>query len=110
MPVFGAGALTAFFTHATQLGLTSNQRAALAAEGLATPDDFQDFKQEELRVAFKNARLATPRVPIPARCTTHILIALVAWNYYRDTGRQPTPANMNFTNVLRDFDVEWKAI
>ena len=109
MPVFGAGALTAFFTHATQLGLTSNQRAALAAEGLATPDDFQDFKQE-LQVAFKNTQLTTPPVPIPARCTARKLIASVAWNYYRDTGRQPTPANMNFTNVLRDFDVEWKAI
>lgn len=49
-------------------------------------------------------------VPIPARSTSRLLIASVAYHYYRDTGRTITPVNMHFTNVLRDFNIEWQAL
>ena len=48
--------LTSFFTANTQMGLSIVQRIALASEGLVTLDDFSDFKEEELKTAFKNAR------------------------------------------------------
>ena len=134
--------LTQFFTAGTQMGLTTAQRLALSNEGLTTIDDFADFKEEELKVAFKNVRSGipgTPRVeavpavmngtvtvtpaipavpavagvravPIPAKSTSRLLIASVAYHYYLDTGRVVTAGNMNFNNVLREFDVEWKAI
>ena len=114
----------------------------LYQEGLASVADFIDFKEDELKAAFKNARTGIPgtpmipaipavmqgnnvaqaavpaiagipripSVPIPARSITHLLIASVAYHYYVDTGRAVTNTNMQFTNVLRDFHVEWKAI
>ena len=113
----------------------------LYQEGLASVADFIDFKEDELKAAFKNARTGIPgtpmipaipavmqgnnvaqaavpaiagipripSVPIPARSITHLLIASVAYHYYVDTGRAVTNTNMQFTNILRDFHVEWKA-
>ena len=49
-------------------------------------------------------------VPIPARSTTRLLVASVAYHYYVDTGREVTHAKMHYTNVLREFNVEWEAM
>ena len=92
------------------MGLTAGQRTALQTEGLTNMDDFQDFQTEELKSAFKNCRSSTPPVSIPARASSRLLTASIAWHYYNDTGRVVTPVNMHFSNVLRDFHIEWKAI
>ena len=139
---FTAAQLNHFFTSNLQMALTNEQREALGREGLSTVNDFDDFEEDQLRVAFKNARAGIPgtptvqaipeviqngqvvqaavpaiagtpggqSVPIPAKCITRLLIASVAYHYYRDTGRAITPVNMHFSNVLRDFHVEWKAM
>ena len=116
---FTALQLTHFFTSNQQMALTNVQREALSREGLTSVTDFVDFKEEELKVAFKNARAGIPgvpgvpgipSVPIPARSITRLMIASVAYHYYVDTGRDVTNTNMHFTNVLRDFHVEWKAM
>ena len=101
---FTAGQLTSFFTQAGQMGLTPAQRRGLAAEGLTTVDDFRDFKKEELLVAFKNLRDTDP---IPARSTTRLLVASTAYHYYVDTCRDVNATNMHFTNILREFNIEW---
>ena len=49
-------------------------------------------------------------VPIPARSTTRLLVASVAYHYYVDTGREVTHAKMHYTNVLHEFNVEWEAM
>ena len=107
---FTAAQRTTFFTNNQHMGLTNGQRTALQTEGLVEVDDFQDFYEEELKSAFKNCWSSIPPVSIPARPSSRLLIASVAWHYYTDTGRVVTPANMHFSNVLRDFHIEWKAI
>ena len=134
--------LTLFFTATTQMGLTDLQRIALGTEGLVTFNDFADFKEDELKIAFINVRSGisgSPRidlvpaiilngtelspeipaiaafpgvraVPIPAKSTSRLLVASIAYHYYCDTNRTVTAANMHFNNVLRDFYIEWKAI
>ena len=124
------------------MALSPEQRNALQREGLTLVTDFDDFEEDQLRVAFKNARAGIPgtptiqavseviqngqvvqaaipaipgtpgvqSVPIPAKCITRLLIASVAYHYYKDTGREVTHTNMHFTNVLRDFHIEWKAM
>ncbi len=54
--VFNAQQLTSFFQNAPQMALTVDQRNRLAQEGLATIDDFVDFKEDQLTDAFKNMR------------------------------------------------------
>ena len=122
------------------MALTDEQRQALRREGLETVQDLIDFKQDELKVAFRTPAIpaipavpavvqdgnvvqaavpaiagvpgipAINAVPIPARSTTRLLIASVAFHYYKDTGRAVTPINMHFNNVLRDFYIEWQAL
>ncbi len=44
---FTAAQLTAFWTSQAQMGLTACTRVQMAAEGLATPDNFEDFPEKE---------------------------------------------------------------
>ena len=52
-----------FFTAQVQMGLSNVQGVALANEGLITEEDFADFKETELKTAFKNVRSGVPGVP-----------------------------------------------
>ena len=97
---------TTFFTNGTQMGLTGEQRTALAAQGLTTVDDFADFGKDELNDAIKNMRTSIPGIPataaviepvtgteitpavaavppilpviLPARCTQQLSVAAIA--------------------------------
>ena len=90
--------------------LTNKQRTALLNKGLTTVNDFQNFKRKEVLVAFKNCRNLVPPTPLSAKTLTRLLVTAVAWHYYTDTGRKNTATNMHFQNVLRSFNIEWKAI
>ena len=123
--------VTNFFENGPQLGLTAVQRARLAQEGLTTIEDFEDFKSDQLENAIKNLRTAIAGVPavvdaagavlvpavpgippciIPARSSLRLKVASIAYHYYTDTDRTVTPANMNYTQVLKGFYIEWQAI
>ena len=130
-PAFYNSQLTSFFTNTTQMGLSAAMRQRLATEGLQTVDDFDDFKEDQLDQAFKNMRTAIPGVPavvdedgviqvpavapiapllVPARCALRLKVASIAYHYYKDIGRTPTAANMNYSLVLKGFYTEWQAI
>ncbi len=103
-------------------------------EGLATIDDFADFKEDQLTYVFKNMRIAIPGVPavldahqgnivtptvlapipppflISVRCALCLKVASIAYHYYISIGREPTSSNMNYSQVLHSFYVEWKAL
>ena len=84
--------------------------AALANEGFVNELDFLDFDHATLKQSFKNTCSINPAVPIPAKSVTHLLLASTAFNYYTDTGRDITPQNMHYNNVIRGFKLEWDAI
>ena len=51
---FTAAQLTTFWTSQAQTGLTAYTRVQMAAEGLVTPGDFEDFpEKEDLEGLFK---------------------------------------------------------
>ena len=110
MPAFTAAQRTAFLTNDPQMGLSDDQRAALALEGFVTELDFLDFDHDALKQSFKNARSHVPAEPIPAKSTSRLLVASTAYRYYTDTARDVTTANMHYNNVLRAFKLEWDAI
>ena len=128
---FNANQLTSFFTNNPQMALSPDQRLRLGAEGLVTVEDFADFKEDQLEDAIKNLRTPIPGVPrvlnaegneivaavpavppclISAKCTLRLKIASIAYHYYVSIGHVRTPVNMNYTNVLHSFHVEWEAI
>ena len=119
------------------MGLSNNAVTRLAQEGLAQINDFADFKEEQLLAAFKNMRTAIPGLPavpeqvdaagnttapaipavapilpvlVSAKCAKRLIVASVAYHYYESIGRDVTPANMNYTNVLKAFHIEYEAI
>ena len=61
-----AAQLTAFWTAPAQMGLTARTRTQIAAEGLTTPDGFEDFNDEtDLEGLFK-LLLKPPKVMVGA--------------------------------------------
>ena len=52
----------------------------------------------------------SPGVIVSALCAKRLKVASIAYHYYTSIGRTPTPANMNYTSVLRDFHIEWEAV
>lgn len=128
---FNNAELTNFFENGPQMALTNAARVRLAAEGLGTIEDFDDFKDDQLDVAVRNLRTSIPGVPatvdaagnvlvpaiapilpclVPAKCILRLKVASTAYHYYKDTARTPTSANMNYTRVLKTFHTEWEAI
>ena len=78
------GQRTNFFTADVQMGLTGEQRTALSNEGLVLETDFQDFQDEEFKIAFRNVRSGVPGVPGVAtiaeridNATGNVLVAAV---------------------------------
>mmetsp|Transcript_19836 Transcript_19836/g.27901 ORF Transcript_19836/g.27901 Transcript_19836/m.27901 type:complete len:102 (+) Transcript_19836:446-751(+) len=53
---------------------------------------------------------AIPPVVVSARCQPRLKVALLAYQYYVDTARIPTPVNMNYMLVLHKFYEQWEAI
>ncbi len=92
------------------MALTNPQKQALASEGLQNVSDFDGFDEDTLKEAFKNTRSLDPPIPIPAKSSSRLLIASKAYEYYTTIDRAPTPSNMHYSNVLKKFYIEWKAI
>lgn len=137
MVTFTAAQLDSFFQNGPQMSLSLEVRARLANEGLTNMNDFADFKADQLSDAFKNMRTAIPGVaaipelrdndgnviadaiaaiqPIPpvlvsAKCALRLKVASVAYHYYYSIRRDHSPANMNYTNVLKDFYTEYESV
>ena len=60
---FSTNELNAFFEQAGQMALARRVRNRLTQEGLAEIDDFSDFKEEQLKQAFRNMRTSIPGAP-----------------------------------------------
>ena len=119
------------------MNLTASQRDALALQGLEVVTDFSDFGKDELEQALKNMRTSIPGIPavpavtaangtvttpgipavdpilpviLPAKSIHRLTVASIAWHYYTETSRVVTHTNMHYTNILKSFYTEWKAI
>ena len=44
--------------------------------------------------------------PISVKCTSRLLVASIAYNYYQDTGRETNSNMMHYQSPLRDFNTE----
>ena len=121
---FTIAQLTAFWTSPAQMGLTARTRVQMAAEGLATPDDFEDFpEKEDLEGIFKQL-LKPAKTPglganalpqevatfvIPAKSMIRLQGVRIIVLYYKMVGRTIEPGDLLWP-VVKNFVEQWKAL
>ena len=119
---------TAFFEDAAQMGLPNETVVQLAVEGIATVYDLADFDKDTLQAVADNlrrpaGRIANPdpaaapgaTIPTPpfvfgAKSHSRLLVATDLVKYYNTVGRELTAANIRWTHVMKNFEIQWKAL
>ena len=122
--VFTNAQTAAFFTDLDQMSLHNATCDQLIIEGITAVDDLAEFEEEEFKQLVKNLR-NPPEVPDPnnagqlvrvapfvlnAKSLKRLKVSADAARYYNIIGRELTPGNMNWTNVLVKFELQWKSI
>jgi hypothetical protein len=126
--VLTAAQTTAFFEDAAQMGIPHETVIQLQQEGISTVDDLADFDEDSLKQLADNLRRPGGRVPDPdpgaapgatiptppfvfgAKSQKRLLVACNLVRYYNTVGRTITAPNMQWTNVMRNFEIQWKAL
>ena len=131
MEAFTHNQATDFFTKIPWLSLQNNISDRLLLEGLINVDNYDDFKEDQLKKSVKNIHIditvipavsdygsaaditavsPIPPVLVSAKCDLRLKVLSIANHYYVSIGRTVTPSNINYTNVLKGFNVEYKAL
>ena len=121
---FTVAQLTAFWTSPAQMRLTARTRVQMAAEGLTTPDDFEDFpEKDDLEILFKQL-LKPAKIPgvganaLPQEVATFVIPAKlmiclhgvqIIVLYYKMVGRTIEPGDLLW-HVVKNFVEQWKAL
>ena len=100
----------------------------LALEGIKTVDDLADFDKEALQQFVDNLRRPGGRVPNPdpgaaagltiptpafvfgEKSQKRLGIACELVWYYNTVGCDLTAANMRWNNIIKNFEIQWKAL
>ena len=126
--VWTAAQTTAFFENQAQMAIPHATVVQLANEGISNVEDLADFKEDGLKQLADNLRRPGGRVPDPnpaagagatiptpafvygAKSQMRIGVMCNLVRYYKDTGRDITPAMMQWTQVGKNFAEQWKAL
>ena len=119
---------TSFFCDGDQMGIPQAMVAQLQIEGITTISDLADFEKETLQQMADNLRKPGGRVPDPnpaaapgatiptlpfvfgaksQHCLT--MACKLVW-YYNTIGRDLSAGNMCWSNVMKNFKIQWKAL
>ena len=128
---FSAVQLFSFFSNIPHMALYVVAHDRLGKEGFEFIKDSADFYDNQLYQAVNNMRTSIPNIatvlcaqdivvfprvaPIPvcilsAKCALRLKLASLDFHYYHTICSNRTPANMNYTHVLRTFYIEWEAV
>ena len=122
----------AFFTETTQMGIPSETVKQMKKEGITEVSDLADFDKDSLQQLADNLRRpggritdpnakpgrhgdTAPTIPTPAfvfgaKSQMRLKIACELVRYYEATGRELTAANMKWDSVMKNFEIQWKAL
>ncbi len=121
---FTIAQLTALWTSPAQMGLTARTRVQMAAEGLATPDNFEDFSEKEDLEGLFNQLLKPAKTPglvanalpqevatfvIPAKYIIRLQGVRIIVLYDKMVGRTIEPRDLLWP-VVKNFVEQWKAL
>lgn len=110
------------------MGIPHDTVLQLRNEGITTIEDLADFDKDSLQQLADNLRRPGGRVPDPnpgaalgstiptppfvfgAKSQKRLLVACDLVRYYQTTGRDISAANMRWTHVMKNFEIQWKAL
>ena len=118
-----------FFEQPAQMGIPHATVVQLAQEGIESVHDLQDFDKDSLQQLADNLRRPGGRVPDPnpaaaaqgatvptppfvfgAKSQKRLLVACDLVRYYDTVGRDLTAGNLQWTHVMKNFEIQWKAL
>ena len=123
-----AAQTTMFFEHQEQMGIPHDPVAQLQQEGITGVADLTDIDKDSLEQLADNLQQLGGRIPDPnlaaaagamiptpafvfgTKLQTRHSVACDLVRYYKTTGRDLKAANMRWTQVGKNFDIQWKAL
>jgi hypothetical protein len=123
-----AGQTTAFFENEDQMGIPNATVVQLQQEGISTVDDLMEYGKDTMeqiaanlrrpagRIADPNptaaagATIPTPSFVFGAKSQKRLITASQLLLYYHEVGRNTTGANLQWTPVMKNFEIQWKAL
>ena len=110
--VLTAAQVTAFFEDAAQMAIPNATVVQLANEGINTVDDLSEFDKTSIEAIAHNLRRPPAGNPFVfgAKSQKRLIVACDLVRYYETVGRNITVANIQWNTVMKNFEVQWKAL
>ena len=126
--VLTAAQTTAFFGYPDQMGIPHATMVQMQQEGIQSVADLADFEKQSLQQLADNlrkpgGRVADPdpnapagaTIPMPAftygaKSQKRLTVACDLIRFYQTVGRDLTAANIQWNQVMSNFEIQWKAL
>ena len=126
--VLTAAQTTAFFESPDQMGIPHTIMVQMQQEGIQSVADLADFEKQTLQQLADNLRKPGGRVPDPdpnaalgatipmpaftygAKSQKRLTVACDLVRFYQTVGRDLTAANIQWNQVMSNFEIQWKAL
>ena len=126
--VLTAAQTTAFFENPDQMGIPQETMVQIQRERIQTVADLADFEKQELQQLADNLRKPGGRIPDPnrnaalgatipmpaftygAKPQKRLTVACDLVRFYQTVGRDLTAANIQWSQVMSNFEIQWKAL
>ena len=126
--VLTAAQTTAFFESPDQMGIPHATMVQMQLEGIQSIPDLADFEKDSLQQLADNLRKPGGRIPDPdpnapagatirapaftygAKSQKRLTVACDLIRYYQSVGSNLTVANIQWNQVMSNFEIQWKAL
>ena len=125
--VLTAGQTFAFFESPDQMGIPHTTMVQMQQEGIQSVADLADFEKQSLQQLADNLRKPGGRadpdpnaalgatIPMPAftygaKSQKRLTVACDLVRFYQTVGRDLTAANIQWNQVMSNFEIQWKAL
>ena len=126
--VLTAAQTTAFFESPDKMGIPHATMVQMQLEGIQSIADLADFEKDSLQQLADNLRkpggriadpdpnaptgatIPTPAFTYGAKSQKRLTVACDLIRYYQTVGRDLTAANIQWNQVMSNFEIQWKAL
>ena len=126
--VLTAAQTTAFFENPDQMGIPHITMVQMQQEGIQSVADLVDFEKQSLQQLADNLKkpggrvadpvpnapagptIATPAFTYGAKSQKRLTVACDLVRFYQTVGRDLTAANIQWNQVMSNFEIQWKAL